>query len=64
MKLKQILVEKTGAIVKIVVRTAIFVEFDSGCDTDIEDPTTVAYFKLRQVFMIRVSSETSKLCCG
>ena len=38
----------------LVVATTLTLTLPSGCDPAIEDPTTQAYFIIRQVFLIQV----------
>jgi len=48
--------EKNEAVTesKVQVSAQIIYTFPSGCNTDIEDPTTVAYAEMRQAVIIQV----------
>ena len=39
---------------EVIVEATIQINVKNGCDSDIEDPTTEAYLKLKQQFLISV----------
>lgn len=41
---------------EVIVTTVLVLNFGTnGCDKDIDDSTSLAYFELRQIFLISVS---------